>query len=49
MTFIEFLETGVAQTTTHEMSTGRAVHRRHTILDELFPSQYYGACNMFGP
>jgi hypothetical protein len=45
VTFLEFLSTGVVQSTTIEFRTGAAVHSRHTIMiDKLMPSQVLGTC-----
>ena len=45
ITFLETLPTGAVQSTTIIMSTGEAVHSRHTylsVISEFAPSQYYG-------
>lgn len=46
MTFLETLGSGVVQTTTVVIETGKAVHSRHTVLlpSDLIPSQHYGTC-----
>ena len=43
ITFLEALPGGVIQTTTVALS-GHSVHSRHTIINNLVPSQYYGSC-----
>jgi len=49
VTFLEFLPTGVVQSTTIVLATGAAVHSRHSIIGKEFaPSQYLGACSSRG-
>ena len=44
ITFLEFLASGVAQTTTISNS-GASVHSRHTLMGgEFIASQFYGSC-----
>ena len=46
ITFIEYLTSGVAQTTSVQLKTGQSIHSRHsmTFLGDVIPSQYYGTC-----
>jgi len=46
VTFLEFVPSGIVQTTT-VTDDGSVVHSRHTVIaDELVPSQYYGQCEI---
>lgn len=47
ITFIEITGTGNVMTTTisAEQKVLRSVHSRHTIINILIPSQYYGTCD----
>ena len=48
LTFLEQLETGAVQSTTIQLSSGSAVHSRHTMTSQnsFIPSQYYGSCSL---
>jgi hypothetical protein len=43
VTFLEQIPSGAVQSTTID-GKGNAVHSRHSIIGELFPSQSYGQC-----
>lgn len=49
VTLFEFTPNGTPTVTTVDMRRGKplpAVHSRHTIIDGLVPSQYYGECKV---
>jgi len=46
VTFLEPLVTGAVQSTTIMLETGQAVHSRHTVIDIIVPTQYYGKCQI---
>lgn len=46
VSFIEFLQTGAAQTTTIAFDQTSAHSRNSIILSEMLASQYYGTCDV---